>query len=162
MSLLITAARPEDVPLVLSFVRKLAEYEKLTHEAVATEDDFQEHLFGADPAAEVLLAYLDGQAVGFALYFRTFSTFVGRPGIYLEDLFVDVEFRGRGIGKALLVELAKIAVKRNFGRLEWSVLDWNEPSIAFYKRLGAEALSDWTGYRLEGVSLREVAASSLL
>ena len=157
MSLTISPAVPSDIPLILSFIRKLAEYERLSHEAVATEADLHEHLFGSYPAAEVLIALLDNHPVGFALYFRTFSTFLGRPGIYLEDLFVDSESRGRGVGKALLTHLAALTFERGYGRLEWSVLDWNQPSIAFYRSLGAIPLNDWTGYRLSGSALRNLA-----
>jgi GNAT superfamily N-acetyltransferase len=153
----IEPAAESDVPLILSFIRKLAEYEKLSHLVVATEENVREHVFGANPVAEVLLAYWDEEAVGFALYFRNFSTFLGQPGIYLEDLFVDPPHRGRGIGKALLARLAKIAAERGYGRLEWAVLDWNTPSIEFYRSLGAEPLDAWTAYRLTGAALDRLA-----
>jgi len=153
----IAPAAPSDVPLILSFIRKLAEYEKLSHMVVATEDDIREHVFGVNPVAEVLLAYWDEQPVGFALYFRNFSTFLGQAGIYLEDLFVDPEHRGKGIGKALLARLAKIALERGYGRLQWEVLDWNAPSIEFYRRLGAVPLEEWTGYRLSDDALARLA-----
>jgi GNAT superfamily N-acetyltransferase len=153
----IAAAAESDVPLILSFIRKLAEYEKLSHLVVATEADIREHVFGPNPVAEVLLAYWDGQAVGFALYLRNFSTFLGQAGIYLEDLFVEPEHRGKGIGKALLIRLAKIAVERGYGRLEWAVLDWNAPSIEFYRSLGAVPLDEWTAYRLTGDALSRLA-----
>jgi GNAT superfamily N-acetyltransferase len=153
----IEPAAESDVPLILSFIRKLAEYEKLSHLVVATEENVREHVFGANPVAEVLLAYWDEEAVGFALYFRNFSTFLGQPGIYLEDLFVDPEHRGKGIGKALLARLAKIAAERGYGCLEWAVLDWNTPSIEFYRSLGAEPLDAWTAYRLTGAALDRLA-----
>ena len=141
----------------MSFIRKLAEYEKLSHLVVASEADVREHVFGANPVAEVLLAYWDQEPVGFALYFRNFSTFLGQPGIYLEDLFVDPSHRGKGIGKALLARLAQIAAERGYGRLEWAVLDWNTPSIEFYRSLGAVPLDEWTAYRLTGAALDRLA-----
>jgi GNAT superfamily N-acetyltransferase len=155
----IAAANESDVPLILNFIRKLAEYEKLSQMVVATEADVREHVFGSNPVAEVLLAYWDGEPVGFALYFRNFSTFLGQAGIYLEDLFVEPEHRGQGIGKALLIRLAQIAIERGYGRLDWSVLDWNAPSIEFYRSLGAIPLDAWTGYRLTGDSLSRLALS---
>jgi GNAT superfamily N-acetyltransferase len=155
----IRPASESDVALILSFIQKLAEYEKLSHEVVATEATLRNYLFGERPAAEVILAYWGSQPVGFALYFHNFSTFLGRPGIYLEDLFVDPEHRGKGIGKALLVNLAQIATERDCGRLEWSVLDWNEPSIQFYRKLGAVAKDDWTTYRLTGDALQRLATA---
>ena len=158
MALTITPASERDVPLVLSFIRKLAEYEKLSDQMVATEELLREGLFGPRRVAEVVLAYLAGQPVGFALYFHNFSTFVGRPGIYLEDLFVEPAHRGKGVGKALLIHVAKIAVERGCGRFDWAVLDWNTPSIDFYKSLGAVPLDDWTLFRLTGETLRQVAA----
>ncbi|MGA2881379.1 MAG: GNAT family N-acetyltransferase [Bryobacteraceae bacterium] len=153
----IAPATENDLALILSFIRKLAEYEKLSHMVVATEENIREHVFGANPVAEVLLAYWDQEPVGFALYFRNFSTFLGQAGIYLEDLFVEPEQRGRGIGKALLIRLAKIAVERGYGRLEWAVLDWNTPSIDFYRSLGAVPLDDWAVYRLTGNALARLA-----
>jgi GNAT superfamily N-acetyltransferase len=158
-ALRIEFAVESDVPVILSFIRKLAEYEKLSHLVVATEANIREHVFGGNPVAEVLLAYWNNEAVGFALYFRNFSTFLGQPGIYLEDLFVDPEQRGKGIGKALLRRLAQIALDRGYGRLDWAVLDWNAPSIEFYRRLGAVALDAWTGYRLTGEALARLAAN---
>ena len=146
-----------DVPIILRFIQKLADYEKLSHEVVATEAGLRHYLFGARPMAEVSLAYWAGEAVGFALFFHNFSTFLGRPGIYLEDLFVEPEHRGKGIGKALLVHLARLAMERGCGRLEWSVLDWNEPSIQFYRKLGAIAKDDWTIYRVTGDALQRLA-----
>jgi GNAT superfamily N-acetyltransferase len=157
MSVRIAVAAESDVPLILSFIRKLAEYEKLLHLVVATEADIHENVFGPNPVAEVLLAYWDDEPVGFALYFRNFSTFLGQTGIYLEDLFVDPEHRGKGIGKALLARLANIAIDRGYGRLEWAVLDWNKPSIEFYRSLGAVALDEWTAYRLTGDALSGLA-----
>ena len=146
-----------DIPLILSFIKELAHYEKLSHAVVATEELLNEHLFGKSPKAEVVLAYYGGQAVGFALFFHNFSTFVGRPGLYLEDLFVRESMRGKGIGKALLIHLAGIAVDRNCGRFEWAVLDWNAPAIEFYKSLGAAPIDDWTIFRVDGDALRKLA-----
>ena len=138
-------------------IRALAEYEKLTHLCVATEARLEETLFGPRPYAETIIAEWDGAPVGFALYFHNYSTFLAQPGIYLEDLFVKPEFRGKGIGKALLIRLARIADERVCGRMEWSVLDWNEPSIAFYKKLGANPLDDWTIFRVTGPGLGKLA-----
>jgi len=156
----IRRAAPTDVSAILRFIRALAEYEKLSHAAVATEGMLREHLFGPKPAAEVLIAEWAGEPVGFALYFTTFSTFLGRPGIWLEDLFVLPEHRGRGVGKALLLEVARIAVERRCGRLEWSVLDWNEPAIRFYKSLGAVTMDDWTIYRADGDALEKLGGAT--
>jgi GNAT superfamily N-acetyltransferase len=153
----IRAAVPADVSHILRFIGELADYERLTHEVVATEAALHEHLFGERPAAEVLLGELDGEPSGFALYFLSFSTFLARPGIYLEDLYVRPAARGHGLGKALLARLAGIAVERRYGRLEWSVLDWNEPAIGFYKKLGAVPMSDWTVYRVTGDALGSLA-----
>jgi GNAT superfamily N-acetyltransferase len=141
-------ANPSDVPLIFDFIKQLAEYEKMSPDVVATEELLAENLFGSKPSAEVLLGYEDEVAVGFALFFTNFSTFVGRPGLYLEDLFVVPEKRGRGYGKALLEELIKIAKQRNYGRVEWSVLDWNKPAIDFYLSMGAKPMDEWTVYRL--------------
>jgi GNAT superfamily N-acetyltransferase len=146
-----------DVPAILGFIRALAEYEKLTHACIATENLLHEHLFGPAKAAEVLIAELNGKPVAFALFFGTFSTFLARPGIYLEDLFVLPEARGHGIGKALLSAIARIAVQRNCGRLEWAVLDWNDPAVGFYKKLGAAPLDDWTTYRVTGETLEKLS-----
>ncbi|HEX5244339.1 MAG TPA: GNAT family N-acetyltransferase [Tepidisphaeraceae bacterium] len=154
----IRAAREQDVPAILGFIRELAEYEKLSHEVVATEAMLRQHLFGTRPMAEVLIAELDTKAVGFALFFHNFSTFLGRPGIYLEDLYVQPHARGRGIGKAMLVRIGKLAVERGCGRVEWSVLDWNEPSIQFYRKLGAVPMSDWTVFRVTGDALTRLAS----
>jgi GNAT superfamily N-acetyltransferase len=153
----IAAASERDVSLILKFIRDLAEYEKLSHLVVATEENIRQHVFGPNPVAEVLLAYWDGEPVGFALYFRSFSTFLGQAGFYLEDLFVEPAQRGKGIGKALLIRLAQIAVERGYGRVEWSVLDWNAPSIEFYRSLGAVPMKEWTGYRLTGEPLSRLA-----
>ncbi|MCF8381602.1 MAG: GNAT family N-acetyltransferase [Bacteroidales bacterium] len=143
--------------LVLEFINHLAVYEKLSHEVVATAEDLGKYLFGEHRVAEVILGKFKGEVVGFALFFHNFSTFLGKPGIYLEDLFVLEEFRGKGFGKSLLTYLAKLAVDRNCGRLEWSVLDWNEPAIKFYKSLGASIMEEWlinrvTGEKLEGMA----------
>lgn len=150
-------AREEDLPLILKFIRKLAIYEKLEDEVVATQELLRRNLFGDDPKAEVILAEVGDKAVGFALFFHNFSTFLGRPGIYLEDLFVVKEQRGNGYGKALLVFLAKLAVERECGRLEWSVLNWNTPAIEFYEQLNARPMDGWTVYRLTGSPLRQMA-----
>lgn len=144
----IAPATREDVPVIYRFVKLLAEYEKLSHEMVATEAMFADTLFGERRYAEVLVARYRGEPAGFALYFHNYSTWLAKPGIYLEDLFVLPECRGKGIGKALLVELARVAKDRGCGRLEWSVLDWNEPSIRFYESLGARPMKDWTMYRM--------------
>lgn len=153
----IRRAERTDVPLILQFIRGLADYEQLSHECEATVEQLDETLFGARPAAEVVLAYVDSQPAGFALFFANYSTFLARPGIYLEDLFVDPGSRGRGVGRALLAHLAALAVERGAGRLEWSVLDWNADAIRFYKRLGARAMSDWTVFRVTGSALQELA-----
>ncbi len=153
----IRPAAEEDVPLLLRFIKELAEYEKLSHEVSATEDLLRESLFGERRVAEALLAYLGDESAGFALFFHNFSTFLGRPGIYLEDLYVRPEYRGSGIGRALLTRLAKLAKERGCGRLEWWVLDWNEPSIGFYEGLGAVAMDDWTVYRVTGEALEKLA-----
>ncbi len=147
----------QDVPLILQFIRGLAEYERLAHEVTATEELLKETLFGARRVAEVIIGEYEGEPAGFALFFHNFSTFLGRPGIYLEDLFIRPELRGRGFGRVLLTYLAKLARERNCGRLEWAVLDWNEPAIGFYKRLGAVAMDDWTVYRLTGEALEKQA-----
>ena len=146
----------EDTPLILQMIRELADYEKLLDEVVATEPVLEEWLFDRQKA-EVLFAVAEGKEVGFALYFHNFSTFLGRAGLYLEDLFVLPEYRGRGVGKAILRRLAALAVERGCGRLEWWCLDWNTPSIAFYRSLGAEPMSDWTVYRITGQTLQDLA-----
>jgi GNAT superfamily N-acetyltransferase len=149
----IAQAAPGDVPVLLQLIRGLAEYEKLSDEVSATADGLHAALFGPRPVAEAILARLGDTAVGFAVFFHNFSTFVGRPGIYLEDLFVLPEHRGKGIGKALLLHVAALANKRNCGRFEWAVLDWNKPAIEFYRGLGARAMDEWTLYRLSGEPL---------
>ena len=148
----------EDAATIVRFIESLADYERLRDACVATEAAVRETLFGADPAASVLIAEVDGTPVGFALWCRNYSTFLAKPGIWLEDLFVVPEARGRGVGKALLAALAAIAVERGWGRVDWYVLDWNAPSIAFYRSLGAVAMDEWTTFRLEGDALRRVAA----
>ena len=153
----IRPATERDVPVILAFIRQLAEYEKLSHEAVLTEEILRQSLFGPRPAAEVLLGYTGDQPVAFAVFFHNFSTFLGRPGLYLEDVFVIPEMRGRGFGKAMLVELARIARERNCGRFEWAVLDWNKPAIDFYKALGAVAMDEWTTFRVTGDALKRLA-----
>ncbi len=149
-----------DVPLILELIRALGEYERLAHEVVATEVDLHAQLFGARPAAEVLIGEIDGQPAGFALFFHNFSTFLAKPGLYLEDVFVPPEHRGAGLGKALMVELARIAVERGCGRFEWSVLDWNQPSIDFYRSLGAVGMDEWTVQRVSGEALQRLASAA--
>ncbi|MGH8181613.1 MAG: GNAT family N-acetyltransferase [Steroidobacteraceae bacterium] len=156
----IRPASREEVPLALEFIRDLARYERLEHEMSASEPDLREALFGERRYAEVVFACSDGTPVGFALFFHNFSTFKGRPGIYLEDLYVRPEARGRGIGKRLLAYLARTAVERRCARLEWSVLDWNEPSIGFYRSLGAAPMDGWTIFRLTGDALALLAGSA--
>jgi GNAT superfamily N-acetyltransferase len=158
MAFEIREATEPDIPLILKFIRDLAEYEKLAHLVVATEEQLRATLFGAARYAEVLIAVADDVPAGFALFFHNYSTFLAQPGIYLEDLFVKPEFRGRGYGKALLTRLAQIARERNCGRVEWAVLNWNEPSIAFYKSLGARPMDEWTVFRLTGEPLEKLAA----
>ena len=157
----IRAATAADVPQILAFIKALAVYEKLEHMVVADEPQLHKTLFGERPAAEVRIADWQGLPAGFALFFHNYSTFLGKPGIYLEDLFVLPEFRGKGIGKSLLIHLAKLAVERDCGRLEWSVLDWNTPAIEFYKSLGAEPMDEWTVYRVAGNALPALAARSV-
>jgi GNAT superfamily N-acetyltransferase len=154
----IRPAGQHETPLVLGFIRELARYERLEHEVSASEAELSEALFGERPYAEVLFACSGGEPVGFALFFHNFSTFKGRPGIYLEDLYVRPQARGRGIGRALLAHLARTAVERRCARLEWAVLDWNEPSIGFYRNLGAMPLDDWKIFRLTGPALAQLAA----
>jgi GNAT superfamily N-acetyltransferase len=160
MTTLLRSAVVADVPLILTFIRELADYEKLAHEVTATEERLRDTLFGTPPAAHVIIAERDERPAGFALYFFNFSTFLAKPGIYLEDLFVKPEFRGHGIGKALLLHLAQIANARGCGRVEWSVLDWNEPAKGFYRSLGAVEMSDWRVNRLTGPALAQYAANS--
>jgi GNAT superfamily N-acetyltransferase len=155
----IEPARQQDVPLILRLIKGLADYEKLAHEVMATEEGLRATLFGPNPAAEVIVAYAENEPVGFALFFHNYSTFLGKRGLYLEDLFVLPDWRGRGAGRALLTHLAKIAADRDCGRFEWSVLDWNEPAINFYKSLGAQPMDEWTIFRLAGQGLRRLAGS---
>jgi GNAT superfamily N-acetyltransferase len=153
----IRAATKADVSIILSFIKKLADYERLSHEVVATEETLRETLFGRRRTAEVAIGYFKGEPVSFVLYFHNYSTFLGRPGIYIEDLFVDEAFRRRGFGGALLRYVAGVASERRCGRLEWSVLDWNEPAINFYKKLGAVPMSEWTVFRVTGKELEKLA-----
>ena len=155
----IERATERDVPLILRLINGLAEYEKLAHEVTATEAGLRETLFGARPAADVIIGYTGDTPVGFALFFPNYSTFLGKPGLYLEDLFVLPEWRGHGFGRGLLTQLAKIAVERGCGRFEWSVLDWNEPAIGFYKSLGATLMDGWSIFRVTGDALTKLAAS---
>ena len=161
MSLSIRSATPADISLIGQFIRDLAEYEKLAHEVRFDEAVMAQKLFGPRPYAEVLIGEIDGTPQGFALFFHNFSTFEGRPGIYLEDLFVRPDARGSGLGKALLAKLAALAVERDCARLEWSVLDWNTPAIDFYKALGARPMDEWTVYRVDGDALTGLAAHSI-
>jgi GNAT superfamily N-acetyltransferase len=154
----IRPATERDAPLVLELIRGLAEYERLSHECVATEERVRASLFGPRPDAEVVIAWAGDEAAGFALFFHNYSTFLARRGLYLEDLFVRPAWRGRGVGRALLAHLARLAVERECGRFEWWVLDWNADAIAFYERLGARPMSDWTVYRLTGEALERLAA----
>ncbi|UVO55564.1 GNAT family N-acetyltransferase [Sphingomonas sp. SUN039] len=160
MTVSIRTATVDDLDLVIGFIRALAEYERLADEVRLDRTLIGCHLFGDKPMAEVLIGEIDGQPRGFALFFHNFSTFEGRPGIYLEDLFVDPEARGSGLGKALLARLAQLALERGCARLEWSVLDWNEPAIAFYKSLDAKAMDEWTVNRVEGDALMALAKRS--
>ena len=159
MKIQITEATERDVAVILDLIRQLAEYERLADRVTATEDQLRKTLFGARPAAEVLLAAVDGKTVGFAVFFSNYSTFLAKPGLYLEDLFVEPHARGQGIGTALLARLAQLAVERDCGRVEWSVLDWNEPSIHFYESLGAVPLSEWTTFRLTGDALAKLGSA---
>lgn len=154
--LIIRNASEEDVPLILDFIRQLARYERLEQDVVATEEILRTTLFGNPRFAEVIIGEANGEPVAFALFFHNFSTFVGRPGIYLEDLFVRSEYRGRGYGRAMFARLAQIAKERNCARLEWAVLNWNEPAIGFYQNLGAIPMTQWTVYRLKGAKLEEL------
>lgn len=153
MTLRIRAAEPADVPLIADLIRQLAKFEKLEDQVETTEELLRAGLFGPRPYAETVIAEKDNQPIGFALFFHTFSTFLARPGIYLEDLFVLAEHRGRGVGRALLAHLAQLAVERGCGRLEWAVLNWNQEAIRFYERVGAKPNSEWTVYRLTGEAL---------
>ena len=157
MKATIRPARLEDAPTIANLIRELAVYEKLEHQVKATADDLARHLFGDRPAAEAIIAEVDGEPVGFSLFFSTFSTFRGQPGLYIEDIFVRPEHRGRGIGKKLLANVARLAVDRGCGRLEWSVLDWNTPSIEFYRSQGAAPMDEWTVFRVDDRALIELA-----
>ena len=157
-AIVIRPAVREDTGRIVAFIRELADYEKLAHEAVADEAGLASQLFGPTPRAEVLIAEVDGQAAGIALFFHNFSTFVGKPGLYLEDLFVRPQYRGLGLGKRLMTRLAAIAVERDCGRFEWSVLDWNTPAIDFYRTLGAIGMDEWTLQRVTGDALTALAA----
>jgi GNAT superfamily N-acetyltransferase len=156
----IQRASEPDVPLILSFIRKLAEYERMSQDVVSTEESLRDALFGERPVAEALLAWSGGDAVGFALYFETYSTFRGCRGIFLEDLFVEPHHRGQGIGKALLAATARLAQERG-GWLQWLVLDWNQPAVEFYRGLGATRIEEWNSYRLQGDALARLAADTL-
>jgi GNAT superfamily N-acetyltransferase len=153
----IEPARERDVPLILRFIKDLAEYEKLSDQVEATEATLRQSLFETSPAAEVVIAYVGDEPAGFAVFFQSFSTFLGRPGLYLEDLFVLPEFRGRGAGRGLLIHLAGLAVERGYGRMEWSVLDWNELALGVYRKAGAQPMDEWTVHRLTGDALRQLA-----
>ncbi len=153
----ILAATKADVPVILSFIKKLAAYERLSHEVVATENLLRRSLFGRRRSAQVAIGYYKRKPVGFVLFFDNFSTFLGRPGIYIEDLFVDEAFRRRGFGGALLRHVAQLARRRNCGRLEWSVLDWNQPAVNFYRKIGARPMTDWTVFRVTGKNLTKLA-----
>ena len=157
MSVNVRVATIADVPLILQFIRELAEYEKLLDRVTATEQLLRQSLFGPRPYAEVLMARLGDRPVGYALFFHNYSTFLARPGVYLEDVYVRPAFRGRGVGKALLSEVARVARERGCGRIEWSVLDWNQPSIDFYLSLGARPLDDWTTYRMDEAAIASLA-----
>ena len=157
MDVTIRIARADDCATILGFIRDLAEYEKLAHEVVADEAQLRATLFGARPAAEVLIAERGSEALGFALFFTSYSTFLAKPGLYLEDLFVRPAARGAGVGGALMAACAKLCVERNYGRFEWSVLDWNEPALRFYRSLGAKPHAGWTVQRLTGAPLAELA-----
>ena len=154
-------AKKENIPLILSFIKGMAVYEKLEHEFAATEELLEEHLFGEDKAAEVIIGFFEGKPVSMALFFKNFSTFLSKPGIYLEDLFVLEEMRGKGIGKAMLSFLANLTEKRNYGRLEWSVLDWNKPAVDFYHSIGAQPMKGWTIQRLAGNDLVNLSENFL-
>src|SRR5262245_24540570 len=155
-------ATEQDVPVILSLIKALAEYEQLADQVESTAADLRTALFGPRPAAEVLMAYAGDEPAGFALYFQTFSTFAGRPGLYLEDIFVKPEWRRKGLGRQLLARLARITVERGYGRMEWSVLNWNETALRVYRAVGARPLNDWTVYRLNGAALRDLAAHDSL
>ena len=154
------AATEHDIGLILRFIRELGAYEELAHEVTATEEELRETLFGLQPAAEVMIAYAGEEPAGFAVYFHTFSTFLGRRGLYLEDLFVVPNWRGHGLGRRLLAHVARVAVERDCGRLEWSVLDWNELALGVYRKIGARPMNEWTVHRLTGEPLHDLASSA--
>lgn len=154
---ILRSARPDDVPAIFELISGLAEYEKLSHQVTGSIELLKEHLFGTHPYAEVILAESDGKAVGFALFFHNYSTFLTKPGIYLEDIFVQPEYRRRGIGKALIIQVAQLAVQRGCGRFEWSVLDWNQPAIDFYQQMGASVLKEWRICRVTGEALTQLS-----
>ena len=155
--IILRAAKEDDVPSILNFIKELSVYEKLSHEVFTTEELLKENLFGNKRFAEVIIADYKNEPAGFALFFHNFSTFLGKPGIYLEDLYVKEHLRGKGIGKILLTYLGKLALERDCGRIEWAVLDWNEPSIQFYKNLGAVPMDEWTVFRVTGDSIKKLA-----
>ncbi len=159
-SLTIAMGTRDDIPLILRFIQDLAVYERMRDSCVASEEKLQETLFGDDPAAEVLIARLDGEPAGFALFFHNYSTFLAQRGVYLEDLFVNPSGRGKGVGRALLAALARIAVERNCRRLEWAVLDWNELAMGFYRNIGAQPMNEWTTFRMSGEPLEKLAGES--
>jgi GNAT superfamily N-acetyltransferase len=154
----VKSATESEVPVIFSFIKKLAEYERLSAEVVATEELLRDTLFGQRRTAEVAIGYLETKPVGFVLFFHNYSTFLGKPGLYIEDLFVDEDYRRRGYGRELLLHVARLARERGCGRLEWAVLDWNQPAIGFYQKLGASPMSEWTVFRITGKSLDELAA----
>jgi GNAT superfamily N-acetyltransferase len=156
----IEPATTRDLSLILRFIKELAAYERLAQEVTATEDILRASLFGSRPAAEVVIAYADAEPAGFAVYFQTFSTFLGLPGIYLEDVYVSPAFRGLGLGRRLLAHVARVAVDRGYGRMEWSVLDWNELALDVYRRIGARPMDEWTVHRLTGTALRDLASNA--
>ena len=156
----IRLAASDDVPSILAFIKSLAEFEYLSNEVTVTEADLQTSLFGPNPAAEVVIGFAEGNPAGFAVFFHNYSTFLGQRGMYLEDIFVNPEHRRKGLGKMLLVHVARIAVERECGRFEWSVLDWNEDAARFYKELGAEVMSNWRTFRMQGDALRELSKST--
>jgi GNAT superfamily N-acetyltransferase len=156
----VRGVREDEIELVLAFIRELADYERLAHEVRATADDIRAALFGPRPYAEAVIGCVDGEACGFALFFHNFSTFVGKPGLYLEDLYVRPAARGRGLGSYLLAWLARLALERGCGRFEWAVLDWNEPALKVYRSLGARAADDWTLHRVTGEALLQLAAKA--
>jgi GNAT superfamily N-acetyltransferase len=155
----IEPATERDLPLILRFIRELAAYERLEHDVTATEEILRTSLFGSRPAAEVVIAYADAEPAGFAVYFQTFSTFLGLPGVYLEDVYVSPAWRGLGLGRRLLAHVARVAVDRGYGRMEWSVLDWNELALDVYRKIGARPMDEWTVHRLVGTALSNLASS---